>query len=171
MAIRRFTIETLAMFFAVACVGLAGCVSGPPARAAKPDFNGDWSVKWCDRTNPALDCGGFSVTLVQEGDRICGDFGGALVNLRQIDDGSVIGAAVGNTAVMAVESYRNGSIALVRATLEGSELHWREVDSIRRGGTDIAIIATNDVLVKSEETPSPPHERQGEEAKGARPCP
>ena len=91
-------------------------------------------MKWCDKTNPALDCGGFNVTLVQDGDRICGDFGGALVNLRQVDEGSVVGTAIGETAVLAVESYRNGSITLVRVTLQGSDLHWEQVDSILSGG-------------------------------------
>ncbi|PPJ43129.1 hypothetical protein C0063_07905 [Pseudoxanthomonas sp. KAs_5_3] len=118
-------------------------------QTTRPDFTGSWSVKWCDRTNPALDCGGFNATLVQDGDRICGDFGGALVNLRQVDEGSIVGTVVGDTAVLAVESYRNGSIALVRATLKGGDLHWKEVDSILRGETDIAIIATDSVLVRS----------------------
>ncbi|MFC7519849.1 hypothetical protein ACFQS6_05600 [Xanthomonas populi] len=59
-------------------------MSSPPAKAAKANFNGAWSVKWCDETNPKLDCCGFNVTLVQEGDRICGDLGGALVKRRNL---------------------------------------------------------------------------------------
>lgn len=162
MAIPGFTLEIRAMFLIASCVGFAGCASTQSVRAAKADFEGGWSVKWCHRTNPALECGGFNVTLVQDGDRICGDFGGALVNLRQIDDGSIVGTAVGNTAVLAVESFRNGSIALVRATRKGDELHWRQVDEILPGETDIAIIATNDVLVKSRSDPAQEKERPGE---------
>lgn len=30
---------------------------------ANPDFSGKWSVEWCSKTNPELDCGGFTVTL------------------------------------------------------------------------------------------------------------
>ncbi|NCT69700.1 MAG: DUF1311 domain-containing protein [Xanthomonadaceae bacterium] len=152
MAIPGFTLDIRAMFLIASCVGFAGCASTQStqsARAAKADFTGGWSVKWCHRTNPALECGGFNVTLAQDGDRICGRFGGALVNLRQIDDGSIVGTVVGNTAVLSVESFRNGSIALVRATRKGGELHWRQVDEILPGETDIAIIAMDDVLVKS----------------------
>ncbi|MDR7069796.1 hypothetical protein J2X02_002647 [Pseudoxanthomonas japonensis] len=164
MSSRRLKVGALAILLATSCTGLAGCASSQAARVEKPDFTGGWSVKWCDRTHPELECGGFDVTLVQEGDRVCGDFGSALVNLRQTDEGSVVGTAVGNTAILAVESYRNGSIALVRATLKGSELHWKEVDNIRRGGSDIAIIATDDVLVKSRDTSSQPAENQREKA-------
>lgn len=162
MAIPRFTLQAFALSLIASCTGLVGCAFNQPMQAAKPDFTGGWSVKWCDRTDPALDCGGFNVTLVQDGDRICGDFGGALVNLRQIDDGSIVGTAVGETAVLAVESYRNGSIALVRATLKGGDLHWKEVDSILRGGTDIAIIATDEVLVRSLEASSQADENKRE---------
>jgi hypothetical protein len=42
------------------------------ARAAKPDFNGAWSVTWCDKAEPDRDCGGFSLYLVQDGDRRAG---------------------------------------------------------------------------------------------------
>ncbi|WP_334177263.1 hypothetical protein [Pseudoxanthomonas sp.] len=162
MAVIRSILEAGAIFLIASCVGLAGCASTQSARAAKADFTGGWSVKWCDRTNPVLECGGFNVYLVQAGNRICGDFGGALVNLRQIDDGSIVGTAVGNIAVLAVESFRNGSIALVRATLKGSDLHWKQVDDILRGETDIAIIATNDVLVKSHSDPTQEKKRREE---------
>ena len=151
MAILRFTLQASALALIASCAGLVSCAFNPPLQATKPNFTGRWSVKWCDRTNPTLDCGGFDVSLVQDGDRICGDFGGALVNLRQVDDGSIVGTAVGETAVLAVESYRNGSIALVRATLQGSDLHWKQVDEVRRGGADIAIIAADEVLARSLE--------------------
>jgi len=134
------------------CAGLVACASSQPVRAAKADFNGAWAVKWCDKTNTKLDCGGFNITLVQEGDRICGDFGGALVNLRQTDEGSIVGTAVGNTAVLAVESMRNQAIVLVRAEQRGDSLHWRAIDNIKRGGTDIDVIASNDMLTKAPKT-------------------
>lgn len=132
---------------------LIACASSPSAPATtKANFNGGWSVKWCDKTNPKLDCGGFNITLIQEGDRICGDFGGALVNLRQIDEGTIVGTVVGNTAVLAVESMRNQSVVLVRAERRGNALHWRFVDDIKRGGNDIDIIASNSVLIKNSKT-------------------
>ncbi len=70
---------------------LSACASTPESPPTA-DFSGNWHVKWCDRTNPKLDCGGFDISVVQEGNRLCGDFGGALVNLRQIDDGTLIGS-------------------------------------------------------------------------------
>jgi hypothetical protein len=128
---------------------------------ANSDFSGKWSIEWCSKTHPELDCGGFTVTLAQDGDRVCGDYGGALVNLRQVDDGGIIGTVVGNTAVLSVESARNNMIVLVRAELRGDELHWKGVDTIRKGGPDIAIIATDDVLARIAIT---------EEADPARSC-
>lgn len=133
--------------------GLPACASTPKATPSA-DFSGNWSVKWCDRSNPKLDCGGFNISLVQEGTRLCGDFGGALVNLRQIDDGQVVGTVVGNTAVLAIQSNRNGSISLARAELHDNTLKWQVVDQIRSGDNgDTDVIATKDEL-KREPSPA-----------------
>lgn len=143
-------LATFSLLLAVAA--LPACASRPAFSSFTSDFNGSWAVEWCDRSNPQLDCGGFNVSLVQAGPRICGDFGGALVNLRQVDEGRVVGTVVGNTAVLAVESNRNGSIALVRAELQGALLKWRVVDEIRRGeNNDIDVVANNDELRKQEQ--------------------
>lgn len=72
-----------------------------------------------------------------------------MVNLRQVDEGDIIGSVVGDTAVLAVESMRNGMIALVRAELHENQIHWKEVDNIVKGSSDIAVIATDDVLARS----------------------
>ncbi len=131
-------------------IGTLPACASPSKTKPSADFSGGWAVKWCDRTNPKLDCGGFNVNLVQEGTRLCGDFGGALVNLRQIDDGQLVGTVVGNTAVLAVQSNRNGSISLARAELQGETLEWRVVDEIRQGDNgDTDVIAANDVLTRS----------------------
>ena len=149
----KSVIPLFARFAPILCAGLVACASSQPVRAAKADFNGGWSVEWCDKSNPELDCGGFNITLVQDGDRICGDFGNALVNLRQTDEGSIIGTAVGSTAVLAVESYRNGSIVLVRAQLTGDELRWSIVDEIKDSdSSDIDIVTANETLKKDEDT-------------------
>lgn len=136
------------------CIGVVACATKPQDHRLSrvKSFSGHWYVKWCDKTNPNLDCGGFNITLVQEGDRICGDFGGALVNLRQTDEGAIVGTKVGSTAVLAVESMRSRSIVLVRAELVGNTLHWKTVDQIRRGEGDIDVIATNEVLTKKPST-------------------
>lgn len=135
---------------------LVACAFSPSVTSANADFNGGWSVKWCDKKNPKLDCGGFNITLVQEGDRICGDFGGALVNLRQTDEGSIIGTVAGNTAVLAVESMRSQTIVLVRADHQGGTLHWKVTDNIKRGGTDIDVIALDDILARDSKNSSTP---------------
>jgi hypothetical protein len=43
---------------------LSACAS-TPSTPPTADFSGDWHVKWCDRTNPNLDCGGFDISVVQ----------------------------------------------------------------------------------------------------------
>ena len=145
----------MAASLALATATLPACASTPKSPPTA-DFSGNWHVKWCDRTNPKLDCGGFDISVVQEGNRLCGDFGGALVNLRQIDDGTLIGTAVGNTAVLAVQSRRNGVIVLVRAELLGDRLKWKVVDDIRRAeNNDIEVIALDDVLQRAPSSPQP----------------
>lgn len=132
---------------------LPACASAPGKAPPPADFSGSWAVEWCDRSNPALDCGGFNITLTQEGSRLCGDFGGALVNLRQVDEGRIVGTAIGDTAVLAVESNRNGSISLIRAEHRGATLKWQVVDEVRRGdNNDIDIIANNGELKRQEKT-------------------
>jgi hypothetical protein len=140
----------MAVCLVLAIGSLPACASAP-ASPPPSNFSGGWSVKWCDRSNPKLDCGGFNISLVQEGNRLCGDFGGALVNLRQIDDGQIVGVVVGDTAILTIQSNRNNSINLVRAELQASRLKWRVVDQVRQGDSgDTDVIATNDELVRDE---------------------
>jgi len=151
--------ETGVLLLALALSGLtfasvASPSSAEPAAHPEPErmqgahhFAGTWAVQWCDKAKPDLECGGFNLTLVQQGDRLCGSYGGALANLRQVDEGGVVGTVVGDTAVMAVESSRNGGIVLARAQWQAGSLHWKQVDEIHRGGTDIAIIADDAVLL------------------------
>ena len=61
MAIRSSMVATLARFLLFLSVGMAACASSPPVRAARADFNGKWSVQWCDKTDPDAACGGFHV--------------------------------------------------------------------------------------------------------------
>src|SRR3546814_3688481 len=78
--------------------------------AANADFDGDWSVEWCDKTHPGSDFGGFNITLVQEDDRICGPYSGAPAGLSPIHDGStreILGALVRNDANRETSPTRN----------------------------------------------------------------
>jgi hypothetical protein len=136
------------LLFLIACSVLAGCVSGSPAHGKRADFSGTWSVQWCSKTEPSLDCGGFNVSLVQRDESICGDFGGALVGLRQVDEGTVVGSAVGYAAILVVESQRNQAIALVRAERSGDTMRWKVVDDVKRGNSDIDVIALDDTLIR-----------------------
>lgn len=150
MAIPGFAVRALASFLLFACAGLAACTSSPPVRATKADFNGKWSVQWCDKTDPDADCGGFDVDLAQVGDRISGESFGARARLAQIDEGGTVhGIAIGNTAILTIESLRSGGICLVEATIEGRCMHWKMRDTVRRSERDIDIIATEEVLTKA----------------------
>jgi hypothetical protein len=137
--------------FALACLlpALLACAPIQSARAAKPVFDGDWSVRWCDKTAPDADCGGFFLTLVQTGDRICGTYDSARVRLSQLDEGAaraIRGAVVGNVAILTIESARSGDIYLVRATVQDNQLRWRVLDTIKDIEGDIDIIAHDDTL-------------------------
>lgn len=123
--------------------------------SANTDFSGSWSVQWCDKTEPEADCGGFDIDLTQAGDKISGDAFGARVRLAQIDEGGIIhGIAVGNTAILTIESLRSGGIYLVKAAVDGNCMRWEVRDTIRKAERDIDIIALDDVLTKRRETRS-----------------
>lgn len=136
----------------IACTVLTGCVSGSPTRDKHADFSGTWSVQWCSKTDPSLDCGGFNVSLVQRDESICGDFGGALVGLRQVDEGTVVGSAIGDTAILTVQSQRNQAVVLVRAERSGNMMRWKVIDDVKRGSGDIDVIALDDTLMRDGAT-------------------
>ncbi|MGE8281863.1 MAG: hypothetical protein ACN6O2_15695 [Stenotrophomonas sp.] len=143
---RRF-VFTLVGLLPALCAGLIACASSPSAWAAKANFDGEWSVEWCDRTAPEADCGGFTASLVQDGDRLCGDYSGARVRLTQIDEGGrILGIVIGSTAVLTIESERSGGIYLVQASVDGDRMDWKMRDTVRRADHDIDIIAQNDEL-------------------------
>lgn len=170
-----FLPRTLGLLAALALAGssLSACARGAHTKStgelanstagAAGNFDGDWSVEWCDTSHSEWDCGGFDISLVQEGERLCGDFGGQRVDLSQIDEGDIVGTVVGNTAILAVKSLRSGRIALVRADLDGHQLRWKDVDSIDRGGDDINLIAGDAVLSRVIG-------EQNEEVSGHRTC-
>lgn len=155
MATPRFTLQALSLALIASCVGLVGCASTSPAHAVKADFNGSWSVQWCDKTDPDADCGGFDVHLTQVDDTISGESFGARVRLSQIDEGGVVhGIAIGNTAILTIESMRSGGIYLVEATIDGRCMHWKMRDTVRRSERDIDIIAGEDLLTKASNASS-----------------
>ncbi|SDQ58077.1 hypothetical protein [Pseudoxanthomonas sp. CF125] len=124
-------------------------VSDHPIQKLKTDFSGEWSVKWCDKTAPEAECGGFSADLIQEGDRVNGESSGARVRLAQVDEGGVIhGIAIGDTAILTIESLRSGAIYLVQASIHGNCMRWKIRDTVRPADGDIDIVALDDVLTR-----------------------
>lgn len=108
----------------VLCAGMAACASRQPVQAPQPDFDGAWSAKWCDRNYPRDPCGMFDLHLVQRGERICGQHFAATPRLSKLEEGepgSVLGTAVGNTAVLVIDNARTGekNVAVVTITPRG----------------------------------------------------
>ncbi|TXH65154.1 MAG: hypothetical protein E6Q88_14325 [Lysobacteraceae bacterium] len=149
---------SMSMFIALTACALTACASSPKAQDREDAFDGQWSVRWCDKTAPDADCGGFTVDLAQDGDQIKGESSGARVRLTQIDEGGLVhGIAVGDTAVLTVESLRSGAIYLVRATVRGDCMVWKMRDTVRPAQQDIDIVAFDDVLERKRgDTPAGP---------------
>ena len=106
------------------------------AHAAKSDFNGAWSATWCDKGNPDRDCGGFSLYLVQDGDRICGEHQVATVGLGRLDEGqpgTVLGTVSGNKATVVIDATRSGAKYLATAERSGNRIRWRLVGMVKAG--------------------------------------
>ena len=130
--------------------GLIACSAIPPARAAKPDFNGAWSVQWCDKENPERDCGAFNLYLVQDGDRLCGEHQMATVGLGRLDEGqpgSVLGSVSGNRATVVIDATRSGAKYMATAERTGNRLQWRIVGMVLAGqSAEPTIIPQKDTL-------------------------
>lgn len=124
------------------------------AHAVKPDFSGVWSVKWCDKAKPDRDCGGFSLYLVQDGDRICGEHQVATVGLGRLDEGdpgTVLGSVDGNTATLVIDATRTGAKYLATAKRSGSNrLQWRLVGIVKAGEfSEPTIIPQSETLARN----------------------
>ena len=118
-------------------VSAAGLLLLPSLVWAGPrlaDLSGVWGRDRCNESGQEAQCGTFVLYLVQEGDRICGSYFAARPHLSQVDEGeprSVLGAVVGNTAVVSIESGRNGAIYLATSRKSGRTLRWKTVGTIK----------------------------------------
>lgn len=139
---------------AVVCLlsGLIACTSIPPAYGAKPDFNGAWSVQWCDKANPERECGAFNLYLVQDGDRLCGEHQMATVGLGRLDEGqpgTVLGTVSGNRATVVIDATRTGAKYMATAERTGNRLQWRIVGMVMAGeSAEPTIILQKDTLTR-----------------------
>ena len=117
-----------------------------------PDFSGVWGSDRCGNAGKEASCGALVIYLVQKKDRICGSYFGTRQHLSQVDEGeprSVRGLVVGNTAVVSIESGRNGAIYLGTARKSGGTLHWEVVETIRKASSgDMDLIASNQSMKK-----------------------
>ncbi len=138
----------------IACLlsGLIACATIPPANGAKPDFNGAWTVQWCDKANPGRDCGAFNLYLVQDGDRLCGEHQVATVGLGRLDEGqpgSVLGTVNGNRATVVIDATRSGAKYMATAERVGNRLQWRIVGMVLAGeSAEATIIPQKDTLTR-----------------------
>jgi hypothetical protein len=139
-------IRMIAMVAAMTAVS-AGCTSKTrPSSAGGDAFSGSWVVRWCDESRSEEDCGGFWLTLVQKGRHVCGEYDGAWMNLTQVDEGRVTGVVHGDSATLRVRSNRNQALVEAEVRRIGNSLHWKQGDTIEPGGSDVAIIANQEIL-------------------------
>jgi hypothetical protein len=118
------------------CAGMMACASSQPVKAPTPDFNGAWSAKWCDPKYPSDPCGTFALHLIQRGERICGQHFAAMPRLSKLEEGepgSVLGTAVGNTAVLLIDNARSGEKNIAVVTLAPKGMQWRVIGTAIRG--------------------------------------
>jgi len=108
------------------------------AHGAGEPFSGRWEIDLRSPTERKenAECGGAYFELTQTGDAIVGDHGMVTVGCGRQNEGgpeSVKGLVVGNVAVLAVTSTRNGAVVLGRAFLKRGRLHWEYRELLRPG--------------------------------------
>lgn len=132
-------------------VGLLVLSSSAWAAPRLADLSGAWGSDRCSRSDQDASCGAFELYLVQNKNRICGSYFGARQHLSQVDEGkpgSVIGVVVGNTAVVSIESGRNGAIYLGIARKSEGALRWQVVETIKNPSSDDVDFIASDQSLK-----------------------
>lgn len=104
-------------------------------------------MRWCHKSDPNVDCGGFFLSLVQRGSQLCGSYDGARVGLAQVDEGGlVLGVARGDVATLTIESVRSGNRYAALAVLDKGRIRWELGETLRAVDEDIDIISIKDEL-------------------------
>jgi len=126
--------------------------------AKEMPFTGSWATKTCDRKGPESGCGSFNVYLNQSGNHICGTHYGTDEKSNRLDEGnsrSVVGEAVGSTAILVVTSGRNNAQYMVRTKRVGTMLDWTIVETIQDGDNgEPSFIADGEQLKKDNTSES-----------------
>jgi hypothetical protein len=141
-----------ALFRVMGTALLLGLGHLTPAAAAQADFSGTWTVDWCDKRRPSTECGGFTVHLLQKGDRICGTHSAASPGLSRLDEGadrSIVGLVVGRTAVLTIQSGRSEGIYLVSARKRTVTIDWRRTEMVKAANGDTDLIANRALMHKT----------------------
>jgi hypothetical protein len=105
-----------------------------PSSADVDGFTGEWSLSLCDGGRKP--CGEAVLRLIQSGTRICGDHTFVAPGAGRMNEGglgSVKGIVVGNEAILAIRSGRNGGVVLGRARLLADSLHWEVLETVAVG--------------------------------------
>lgn len=115
-----------------------------------PAFSGQWHLELCDKSI-SEECGGFTVYLIQTGEKICGDHFFATPGRGRLNEGaprSIIGSVTeGNVANIEITSGRNGAVFSVRATRDGDSLNWEVMKEVKRGlEGDSALVLDKGIL-------------------------
>lgn len=111
-------------------------VSSTSAFAA--NFTGEWTTDICTE-GKGKPCGSTGFSLIQNGNRICGDHTFMTANAGRMNEGfpgSVRGTVVGGTAVLVVTSGRNHGIVLGKASIVKNRLRWETLEEISSGESE-----------------------------------
>jgi hypothetical protein len=103
--------------------------------ASAVNFSGFYSVALCSngKDNP---CGLATLSLIQTGNRVCGDHSFVTAGGGRLNDGfpgSVIGVTVGQVAILTIKSGRNDGIVIGKAVLKGKNLYWQTLEQVQEG--------------------------------------
>ena len=112
------------------------CLASVGMCAEKANFEGTWVIDLRPESERNAECGHAYFTLLQKGNRLCGDHTSATIGCGRLNPGypgSVKGIIVGSTAFLVVTSGRNGAIVLGKATRKGDTLHWTTLEEIKAG--------------------------------------
>lgn len=127
-----------------------------PAWAAPPSFSGVWSFQNCGADSSGQPCGGFTLVLVQKGDRLCGTHFAATPDLGRVDEGapvSILGTVIGRNAVLVISSGRDLTSYLAKVTYSRGKLDWRLVERLSVGeAVGAPVIVIDERLTRTDST-------------------
>jgi uncharacterized protein len=126
---------------------------GFPESKTSSVFSGQWHIALCDKS-VSEECGGFTVYLIQVGDKICGDYLFATPGGGRLNEGaprSIIGTvAESNIANVVITSGRNDAVLKVRAAVDGDTLNWEVIEEVKHGMEDESALVLEKGKLKRE---------------------